>query len=160
MHPGNIDDLYSPVLYIYIYISIDRLFHCIKTLLCGSTHKTLQVGIETWLILRQSDMLTQINGHLTLCDRIFKIYNHVRLSVTGGLSLWEELCIYACIAANNYSFDCLTHSEEHIHKTSNNIRFGCRIFTRKIQMIIILVGLKENWLFKKCSYLRLTQHTT
>ena len=51
---------YDDYIYIYIYIlsSTDRLFHSIRTLQCGQTHRTLEAGIKIRPILRYTQYQT------------------------------------------------------------------------------------------------------
>ena len=106
--------------YMYIYIlilsSIDSRFRCITTLQCGETCEILYVGIETRLTLPQSDILPQSYQHSHRNEEIFYVYIlKSKLSVTGVVNLWDDLRIYAYVAADESLLECPTDSGEHIY---------------------------------------------
>ena len=73
-------------------------------------------GIETWLILRQSDILPRIYHHSQhKLKNFFRIYLRLRLSATGVLNSWEQICIYAYVVAGNSLLECSTHCGERVY---------------------------------------------
>ena len=58
----------------YILSSTNTLFCCITTLQCEQTREMLQVGIETRLTLRQSDILPRTIVLLSVSEGILRIY--------------------------------------------------------------------------------------
>ena len=108
---------WAHLIYMYIFIlsSTDRLFRCIITLQCGSTYEMLQAGIESRLILHQSDILPQILRYsLRLWGNFFYVYIflHVRYRLSGVLNSWEGL-----LRISSSSSRQKTHGgEKHIHR--------------------------------------------
>ena len=73
--------------YIDILSSTDRLFRCITTHQCGKTREMLQAGVETRLILRQSDILQMQSHQQPQCKRrnfthVFFQYIYIYIYIT------------------------------------------------------------------------------
>ena len=75
-----------------------------------------QAWIETRLILRQLDILPP-NYHPSRHKRrnFLRTHLYIRLSATGVLKPWKELCIFVYVVADNSSLEGSTHGEEHIY---------------------------------------------
>ena len=89
-------------IYIYIYIYVlsitDRLFCCITTLQCGSTHERFQAGIKAWLTLHHLDMLPQSHCHSQHNWRNFFIYIFKSaLLVTKRIQFLRRAIAFQCM---------------------------------------------------------------
>ena len=85
-NPSSMDIIYIYI-YIYLMLSTDRLSHCITTLQCSKIREKLQAGIETRLVLKQSDILPQKHCYSLRYWKKFFTYNflHIRYRLPGVL---------------------------------------------------------------------------
>ena len=131
MSPSNSDDLVSPIIYIYIYIVIHRLFRWITTLQCGQTHEIRQAGVETWITLRQSNILSQSRRHFQRKRKNFFTYNfqHTRYRLHGVFSFEKSCCISVHVVAAQFPPKNAQPSGGDIYILSSKHRLFCCITT-------------------------------
>ena len=87
-------------IYIYIYIYSHPQTDCfVVSQFLSVTRHTRRFMLESKLgwFLRQSDILPDTYCHLGVSEGTFNIYIHIRLSATGLLNSWKDLCIYIYI---------------------------------------------------------------